>query len=123
MKVRNAIIVAGLAAVATTSFASSAYHTSPVQEEGAVFAPGHVGGNLSREAVRNEVLAAQKDGSLYWISRGFPATYPLVKGPALNKSRAQVMQELQAANERPVTIDGMRDMGGETGWVDARQLP
>lgn len=61
--------------------------------------------------------------SLYWISRGFPATYPLVKGPALNKSRAQVMQELQAANERPVTIDGMRDMGGEAGWVDARQLP
>ncbi len=31
MKVRNALIIVGLATVATTSFAASAYHASPAQ--------------------------------------------------------------------------------------------
>ena len=35
MKVRNALIIVGLATVATTSFAASADHASPVQEQGA----------------------------------------------------------------------------------------
>ena len=38
MKVRTALIIASLAAT-TSSFASSVYHASPVQEEGAGFAP------------------------------------------------------------------------------------
>lgn len=123
MKIRNALIIAGLAAVATTSFASSAYHNSPVQEEGAMFAPTHLGNTVSRDSVRNNVLIAQQDGSLHWISRGYPATYPLVKAPALSKTRDQVKQELEYARKNPVTADGMRDMGGEAGWVNAQQLP
>ena len=71
MKVRNALIIVGLATVATTSFAASAYHASPVQEQGAVFTPDHLGNTVSRESVRNAVLVAQQDGSLQWISRGY----------------------------------------------------
>ena len=122
MKVRTALIIASLAAT-TSSFASSVYHASPVQEEGAVFAPDHLGNTVSRETVQNTVMAAHKDGSLQWISRGYPATYPLVKAPTLTKTRDQVQQELQAAKRAPVTADGMRDMGGEAGWVNATQLP
>ncbi|MDT0136957.1 hypothetical protein [Acidovorax sp. PRC11] len=121
MKPHFVLAIAALAA--TPVFATSVYHPSAVQEEGVVFAPDHLGNTVSREAVRNTVLAAQKDGSLQWISRGYPATYPLVKGPALSKTRDQVQQELQAAKSSPVTRDGMRDMGGEAGWVNATQLP
>lgn len=123
MKVRNALIIVGLATVATTSFAASAYHASPVQEKGAVFTPDHLGNTVSRDSVRNTVLVAQQDGSLQWISRGYPATYPLVKAPTLTKSRDQVLQELEYAKRNPITQDGMRDMGGEAGWVNAQQLP
>ena len=123
MKVRNALIIVGLATVATASFAGSAYHASPVQEQGAVFTPDHLGNTVSRESVRNAVLVAQQDGSLQWISRGYPATYPLVKAPALSKTREQVRQELEYSRKNPVTADGMRDMGGEAGWVNAQQLP
>lgn len=123
MKIRTAVLVASLAASATASFATSVYHASPSQEEGVTFAPDHMGNAVSRQAVESTVLAAQKDGSLYWISRGYPATYPLVKGPQLTKTRQQVLDELQAAKRNPVGRDGVRDMGGEAGWVDARQLP
>ena len=123
MKVRNALIIVGLATVATASFAGSAYHASPVQEQGAVFTPDHLGNTVSRESVRNAVLVAQQDGSLQWISRGYPGTYPLVPGPKLTKTRQQVLDELQSAKRNPVGRDGVRDMGGEAGWVDARQLP
>ena len=122
MKVRTALIIASLAAT-TSSFASSVYHASPVQEEGAVFAPDHLGNTVSRETVQNTVLAAQKDGSLQWISRGYPATYPLVKAPVSNKSRQQVLDELQAAQKGPATTNGVRDLGGEIGWVEAHQAP
>jgi len=120
MKVRNALIIAGLATAATTSFASSVYHQSPVQGEGAVFALEHQGNTASRDSVRNNVLVAQQDGSMHWISRGYPATYPLVKAPTLSKTRDQVRQELEQARRNQVTAD---DMGGEAGWVNARQLP
>ncbi|MGN8004599.1 hypothetical protein ACTJKQ_15550 [Acidovorax sp. 22279] len=123
MKVRTVLIIASLAAATTSSFASSAYHASSVQEEGSVFKPDHLGNMVSRESVQSAVLAAQKDGSLPWIGRGYPASYPLVKGPTLTKTRDQVLQELQAAKRAPVTADGMRDMGGEAGWVNATQLP
>jgi len=46
-----------------------------------------------------------------------------VKAPALSKTREQVRQELEYSRKNPVTADGMRDMGGEAGWVNARQLP
>ena len=123
MKVRTAILVASLAASATASFATSVYHTSPSQEEGVSLAPDHLGNAVTRQSVESTVLAAQKDGSLYWISRGYPATYPLVKAPVSTKSRQQVLDELQAAQKRPATANGVRDLGGEIGWVEAHQAP
>lgn len=123
MKLRTAVLVASLAASATASFATSVYHASPSQEEGVSLAPDHLGNAVSREAVASTVVAAQKDGSLYWISRGYPATYPLVQGPRLTKTRQQVTDELQSAKRNRITSDGMRDLGGEAGWVNARQLP
>ena len=105
MKVRTAILVASLAASATASFATSVYHASPSQEEGVSLAADHLGNAVSRQAVESTVLAAQKDGSLYWISRGYPATYPLVPGPKLTKTRQQVLDELQSAKRNPVTSD------------------
>ncbi len=86
-------------------------------------AADHLGNAVSRQAVESTVLAAQKDGTLYWISRGYPGTYPLVPAPKLTKTRQQVLDELQSAKRNPVGRDGVRDMGGEAGWVDARQLP
>ena len=77
MKVRTAILVASLAASATASFATSVYHTSPSQEEGVSLAPDHLGNAVTRQSVESTVLAAQKDGSLYWISR---VTLPLFCG-------------------------------------------
>lgn len=123
MKVRNALIIVGAAIAATTSFAASAYHASPVQEQGAVFTPDHLRNTVSRDSVLNTVLVAQQDGSLQWISRGYPVTYPLFKAPTLTKSRDQVLQELEFAKRNPITADGMRDMGGEAEWVNAQQLP
>mgnify|MGYP003601923371 CR=1 FL=1 len=104
MKVRTAILVASLAASATASFATSVYHASPSQEEGVSLAADHLGNAVSRQAVESTVLA-------------------LVPGPKLTKTRQQVLDELQSAKRNPVGRDGVRDMGGEAGWVDARQLP
>ena len=123
MKVRFALIALSLAATATASLASTAYHTSPTQEEGATFVPSHLGNAVSREDVQKNVLIAQQDGSLHWISRGYPATYPLVKAPVLTKSRQQVLDELQSAQKRPTATNGVRDLGGEIGWVEAHQAP
>jgi len=117
MKARFALIAFSLAATATASFASTAFHTSPSQEEGATFVPSHLGRTVSREDVQQNVLVAQQNGSLHWISRGYPATYPLVK------SRQQVLDELQAAKKAPATTNGVRDLGGEIGWVEAHQAP
>ena len=123
MKVRFALIALGLATAATASLASTAYHTSPTQEEGATFVPSHLGNAVSREDVQKNVLIAQQDGSLHWISRGYPATYPLVKAPVSTKSRQQVLDELQSAQKRPTATNGVRDLGGEIGWVEAHQAP
>lgn len=123
MKVRFALTAFSLAATATASFASTAFHASPSQEEGATFLPSHLGDSVSREDVEKDVLVAQKNGSLQWISRGYPATYPLIKAPESTKSRQQVLDELQAAQKRPSTANGVRDLGGEIGWVEAHQAP
>jgi len=89
----------------------------------ATFVPSHLGRTVSREDVQQNVLVAQQNGSLHWISRGYPATYPLVKAPVSNKSRQQVLDELQAAQKGPATANGVRDLGGEIGWVEAHQAP
>ncbi len=120
MIIRFALIAASLAASATASFASSVYHASPSQEEGVALAPDHLGNAVSRESVQKDVLVAQQNGSLYWISRGYPATYPLVTGPVLTKSREQVLNELQGAQHKSAP-GGLRDLGGEIGWTDTRQ--
>lgn len=122
MKARFALVACSLAS-ATASFASTAFHTSPIHEESVAFVPSHVGGTVSREDVQQNVLVAQQNGSLHWISGGYPATYPLVKAPASTKSRQQVLDELQAAQKRPTTLNGVRDLGGEIGWVEAHQAP
>lgn len=123
MKARFALIAFSLAATATASFASTAYHASPTQEEGATLVPSHLGGTVSRADVQQNVLIAQQNGSLHWISRGYSATYPLVKPPVSTMSRQQVLDELQAAQKRPGTANGVRDLGGEIGWVEAHQAP
>ena len=71
MKARFALIAFSLAATATASFASTAFHTSPSQEEGATFVPSHVGGTVSREDVQQNVLVAQ------------PVVQNILKGTAL----------------------------------------
>src|SRR3989338_7589134 len=76
MKVRTAILVASLAASATASFATSVYHTSPSQEEGVSLAADHLGNAVTRQSVESTVLAAQKDGSLYWINCNRPSAIP-----------------------------------------------
>lgn len=85
--------------------------------------PSHLGDTVSREGVQKDVLVAQQNGSLHLISRGYPATYPLVKAPASTKSRQQVFDELQAAQKRPATANGVRDLGGEIGSVESHQAP
>lgn len=119
MKFRHLLLAASLGAVASTSFASQLYHPSNA-EEGVTFLPLHQSGGLTRDQVRTNVMGAQRDGSLSWISRGYPGTYPLVQGPKLSKSTDQVKEELRAWQKNPVTPDGMRFMPGEVGWTEAR---
>lgn len=123
MKVRHILLTVGLAAIASTSFAGELYHPSRSAEEGVVLHPNHSTSGLTRAQVTTNVMGAQRDGTLSWISRGYPGTYPLVSGPNLRKSRQQVLDELAAWQRNPVTPDGMRDVGGELGWVHARQAP
>jgi hypothetical protein len=72
---------------------------------------------VTRAQVEAQVMGAQRDGSLTWISRGYPARYPLSAGPALSKSRDQVESELRAWRANSVAPDGARDVGGEVGWI------
>jgi hypothetical protein len=119
MKFRHVLLVASLGAVASTSFATQLYHPSNA-EEGVTFLPLHQSGGLTRDQVRTNVMGAQRDGTLSWISRGYPGTYPLVQGPKLSNSRDQVQAELRAWQKNPVTPDGLRYVAGEIGWVEAR---
>lgn len=123
LKVRFALIALSLATTATASFASTAFHISHSQEEGVTFVPSHLGNTVSREDVQKNVLVAQQDGSLHWISRGYPASYPLINASVSTKSRQQVLDELQSAQKLPTTTKGVRDLGGEIGWVEAHQAP
>lgn len=108
--------VAAVAWAATVSFASELYHPASA-EEGMTLRPDHMKGGLTRTQVEQTVLAAQKDGTLTWISRGYPPRYPLSAGPSLTKTRAQVEQELLEWKQQPVRGDGARRVPG-TGWVE-----
>lgn len=121
MKVRQILIVAA-AAVASTSFASEMYHPSNAAE-GVTLYPQHISGNLTRAQVNTAVMGAQRDGSLTWIGRDYPASNTMVPAPSLSKSREQVLGELSAWQRNPVTADGVREVRGELGWVNARQVP
>lgn len=123
MKVRHVLIAAAsLGMFASASFATELYHPSNA-EEGVSFQPAHLSTALTRAQVHATVVAAQGDGTLTWISRGYPPRYPHTAGPASSTTRAQVLDELRLWKARPVTTDGMRQVQGELGWVDARQLP
>lgn len=100
------------------SFATEIYHPSNA-EEGAMLRTDHMGGGPSRDQIDGELLAAQRNGSLSWISRGYPAGYPLVRSAPLTKTSDEVRSELQQWKRRPVTGGGLTLLPGELGWVDA----
>lgn len=116
MKFRHILFVAG--AVATSASFADTYHPSNA-EEGVAIHQQHAASDLTRAQVNTSVMGAARDGTLSWISRGYPGTYPLVAGPNLSKSRQQVLGELAAWQRNPVTSDGLREVGGELGWVGA----
>lgn len=121
MKLRNiAIAAASLGLVASASFASELYHPSNA-EEGWTLHPNHMTSGLTRAQVNTSVMGAQRDGTLTWISRGYPARYPHVSAPTQGKSRGQVLEELRIWQANPVTADGLREIGGEAGWMPAHQ--
>lgn len=120
MKTR-ALIFSLLSLSAGLSFADQLYHPSN-PEEGVKLRFDHMP-VTSRAAVEKDVMAAQSDGSLMWISRGYPARYPLQPGPTLKNTRAQVVDELSSWRRNPVNADGLRMVQGELGWVDAKHAP
>lgn len=121
MKASHLVLAAALAGIGNAAMATQLYHPSVSQEEGSKFEAQHLVNGASRTAVQQSVMLAQRDGTLHWISRGYPASYPLAQGPSLSKSRQQVQEEFLAWRRNPVGSDGMRYVGGELGWVDARR--
>lgn len=119
MKVRHLAFAASLGIVASTAFATELYHPTKNAEEGVTLRPDHMSSGLTREQVNATVMGAQRDGTLTWISRGYPARYPHAAGPNLTKTAEQVQQELRMWKANPVTADGLREVGGELGWVPA----
>ena len=117
MKLPILLLVASLGAVATTSFAD-VYHPSNA-EEGVILHP-LPSSSLQRADVQTNVMGAQRDGTLSWISRGYSGTYPLVQGPKLSNSRNQVEADLRVWQKNPVTPDGKPYVPGEIGWGEAR---
>ena len=118
MKVCHLVFAASLGIVASASFATELYHPSNA-EEGVSLHPNHVSSGLTREQVNTTVMGAQRDGTLTWISRGYPPRYPHAAGPSLTKTSEQVQQELRMWKGNPVTADGLREVGGELGWIPA----
>lgn len=122
MKYRTASIALSLATLGASALAAQLYHPGNA-EEGVMLAPQHIAKGTPRTQIAQSVMAAQRDGSLHWISRGYPPSYPLVKGPALGDSRQQVLTALREWQSNPVAADGTRFVSGELGWTDARQVP
>ena len=87
------LILAAIATVAALPMAASAtsvYH--PAQgEAGATQHLDHLTSTKTRAQVQAEVLAAQKDGTLFSIQRGLPLP---ADTQGMNRTRAQVVSEL-----------------------------
>ena len=117
---KSALVAIALAAVGATSHAEELFHPNN-SEVGVAIHPNHpnTDSGLTRAQVLTQVMGAQRDGTLTWISRGYPPRYPLSSGPALSKTREQVENELRAWKANPVTSDGMLEIGGEIGWTNA----
>lgn len=121
MKVCKLTAIAVLTSLGSVSFASELYHASNA-EEGAVLRSDHMATGLTRAQVQSDVLAAQRNGTLTWISRGYPPRFPIVSAPTLTKTREQVLQEFNQWKMRPVRPDGSYLVPG-VGWEDLRGGP
>ena len=106
------IAVAAMAASASASLATELYHSSN-PEEGVTLRTDHMKAGLTRAQVEEGVLAAQRDGTLTWISRGYPARYPLVPAPALSNTRAQVERDLFDWKRGSGRLDGAKSAPGD----------
>ncbi len=89
------------AAVASASIAGE-LHRPSTAEEGVTLHPQHMSRALTRAQVNTAVMGARRAGTLTWISRVYPATYPLVTAPTLSRSRQQVLDELSAWQRNPL---------------------
>lgn len=107
-----------LSLAAPLSFATELYHPSNA-EEGATLRTDHMRDSPSREGIERGLLAAQRDGSLSWISRGYPAGYPLLRDSSSTTTREQVLLQLQQWKRKPITEAGLTLMQGELGWVES----
>ena len=82
--------IANVAALPMAASATSVYH--PAQgEAGATQHLDHLTSTKTRAQVQAEVLAAQKDGTLFSIQRGLPLP---AETQGMNRTRAQVVSEL-----------------------------
>ncbi len=82
--------VATVAALPMAASATSVYH--PAQGEAGVTKHlDHLTSTKTRAQVQAEVLAAQKDGTLFRIQRSLPLA---AETKGMNKTRAQVVSEL-----------------------------
>jgi hypothetical protein len=117
---KSVLVALAISAAGASAFANELFHPNN-SEVGVAVHPNHptTDSGLTRAQVLTQVMGAQRDGTLTWISRGYPPRYPLSGGPALSKTRAQVEEELRAWKANPVTADGMLEVGGDIGWVNA----
>lgn len=116
MTTRFLIAIAALAGSASFTFASDLYHPSNA-EEGVALRQDHMKSGMTRAQVEEGVMAAQREGTLTWISRGYPPRYPLASIPPVGKTRAQVEQELFEWKRQPTRPDGSRPVPG-VAWTD-----
>ncbi|MEI2677405.1 MAG: DUF4148 domain-containing protein [Burkholderiaceae bacterium] len=102
MNTRRIIAAAAVIAFALTSpmgaSATSLWHDAP-GEAGATFHPDHFKSTKTRADVLQELEAARKDGSLWYLQRGLPIPE---KSTGPGKTRAEVQREVlsMTAEER-----------------------
>jgi hypothetical protein len=85
-----AIAIATVAALPMAASATSVYHPAD-GEAGVTKHLDHLTSTKSRAQVQAEVLAAQKDGTLFRIQRALPLP---AETQGMNKTRAQVIAEM-----------------------------
>ncbi|ABM94590.1 DUF4148 domain-containing protein [Methylibium petroleiphilum] len=95
--IKSLALVAVAAALAAPGMASATapWH-APVGDGDATFHPEYSKSTRTRAEVIQELEAARKDGSLWYLNHGLPVP---VKNPGPGKSRAEVIQELDAARK------------------------